>query len=324
MINNLYGKTILVTGATGLIGKTLIKGLLSCEGINVIAFVRDEKKAEQIFDASEHLEIVAGDIRNYDFNSIKSRIDYIVHAASETSSKSFVKSPVDVINTAISGTLNVLEFARTCNPAKVVFLSSMEVYGAPKTDEKIYETACNNIDTMETRSSYPESKRMCESMCRSYYSQYGVNTVVLRLTQTFGEGVDYNDTRVFAEFARCVIENKDIVLKTKGETMRSYLHVDDAVNAIVCALCDGKPGEAYNVANEETYCSIYDMACIVIKEYGNGASVKIEETDTSGSGYAKTLHMNLDTTKIRSLGWKPRYGLLDMYKDMIEYMTTSI
>jgi nucleoside-diphosphate-sugar epimerase len=194
----------------------------------------------------------------------------------------------------------------------------MEVYGAPETDDKIFESSGTDLDTMSVRSSYPESKRMCESLCASYASQYGVPAKVLRLTQTFGPGVRYDDGRVFAEFARCAIEKRDIVLHTKGETCRSYLYTADAASAILTVLAFGAVGEAYNAANEATYCSIYEMAQMVANECASGdITVRIELEDTSKFGYAPVLHMNLDTFKLRSLGWEAAVGLKDQFDRMI-------
>jgi nucleoside-diphosphate-sugar epimerase len=141
------------------------------------------------------------------------------------------------------------------------------------------------------------------------------------LTQTFGPGVRYNDGRVFAEFARCAIEGRDIVLHTKGETKRSYLYTEDAVNAILTVLINGGVGEAYNAANEETYCSIYEMAELVATKCAYGKiQVKIEEEDTSTFGFAPTLHLNLDTGKLQKLGWVPQTTLIDMYYQLISSM----
>ena len=201
----------------------------------------------------------------------------------------------------------------------------MEVYGTPTTDEKIDEKHATNLNTMFPRSAYPESKRMCESLSASYASQYGVPAKVVRLTQTFGPGVQYNDGRVFAEFARCAIEGRDIVLHTKGETRRSYLYTEDAVNAILTVLVKGKAGEAYNAANEDTYCSIYEMAELVANDCAGGKiKVLIEEAESSSYGYAPTLHMNLDTGKLMKLGWNPSVDLASMYKNMVGAMKGSM
>ncbi len=175
---------------------------------------------------------------------------------------------------------------------------------------------------MQPRSCYPESKRLCEVLCASWQKEYGVPVRVLRLTQTFGPGVRYDDGRVFAEFARCVIEGRDIVLKTEGLTCRSYLYTADAVSAILTVLLRGSDGEAYNAANEETYCSIREMADLAARECAEGKiKVRIEaDKDPSVFGYAPTLHMNLDTSKLRALGWHPSCGLAESYRRMIKSM----
>lgn len=321
-MNNFKNSKILITGATGLIGSALVKTILREENVKVVALVRNAEKAERVFTdcKSENLEIMVSDICDLKPENIG--VDYIIHAASQTSSKAFVNTPVETINTAIKGTSNILEFARVNEVKSLVYLSSMEVYGAPTTDEKISESYPTNLDTMSVRSSYPESKRMCENLCTSYFSEYGVPVKVVRLTQTFGEGVDYNDGRVFAEFARCAIENKDIVLKTKGETKKNYLYVYDAVSAIITVLFNGENGNAYNAANEETYCSIYEMAQMVAEKCGN-KSIKVvieEKDDILKFGYAPTLKMNLSTEKLKNLGWKPKKDLFGMFNVMIDDM----
>lgn len=324
--SRLENKTVLITGATGLIGSAIIMSMIewnrkSKEKIKVIAVVRNIEKAEKIFCDynNDEIEYLVSDISSINTNEVCA--DYIIHGASQTSSKAFVNEPVETIMTAIQGTKNMLDLAKSANCKGFVYLSSMEVYGTPLTDEKIYEDRPSNLNVMEVRTCYPESKRMCENLCVSYASEYGVPAKVVRLTQTFGQGVQYNDGRVFAEFARCVIENRNIVLKTKGETKRNYLYTADAVTAILAVLLDGEAANAYNAANEDTYCSIYEMACEVAKLNEKGIKVVIEENkDISKFGYAPTLKMNLSTDKLKSLGWKPAYNLLDMYSRMIATM----
>ena len=314
---NFKDKRILVTGATGLIGKSLVNRLLD-EGAFVIAQIRNIDKAQRVFDEDDRLSFIECDIRDFSIDNLG--IDYIIHAASNTSSKAFIEAPVEVIDININGTKAVLEFARINKIKGMVYLSTMEVYGAPTTDEKINESHSTNLDSMSVRSSYPESKRMCETLCSSYASQFNVPVKVLRLTQVFGQGVEYNDNRVFAEFARCVIENRDILLHTKGETKRNYLSVNDAVDAVLTVLLKGNVGEAYNASNEDTYCSIYDMASLVADKCANGRISVIIDEDDVNRGYAPTLKMNLDSSKLRSLGWEPRIGLEDMFNTMINDM----
>lgn len=320
---NLEGSVFLITGATGLIGRAVIKYLMTnFENVTVYALVRNQERAEKIFSEyhGEKLKFIVSDAES--LKPAPLNIDYIIHGASNTSSRAFVEQPVEIIKTAVYGTASVLEFARV-NPVKsFVFLSTMEVYGTPETDDKIYETQNSNINVLSVRSCYPESKRMCENLCVSCFSEYAVPVKILRLTQTFGEGVPYDDGRVFAEFARCAIENRDIVLKTKGETKRCYLALSDAVSAILTVMLFGENGSAYNAANESTYCSIREMAELVADKC-TGGKIKVRteiNEDVSKFGYAPTLKMNLSTEKLQSLGWKPEIGLAETFSIMINDM----
>lgn len=327
MLKELEGSTILVTGATGLIGKSIINRILEknkelSNKIQVIAYIRNVEKFKHIFrnESSQNLSYIVSDIK--DIIKIEQKVDYIVHCASVTASRSFLKIPVETIKTSLIGTENILELAKEKQVKRVIFLSSMEVYGISNDDCKITEKDGVILDLSNVRNCYPESKRMCESMCISYYHQYSVPVIVLRLTQTFGPGVEYDDNRVFAEFARSIVEEKDIVLRTKGETKRSYLYTEDAVDAIFIALIKGSNGEIYNVANKNSYCSIYEMATLICQLSCNKKSkVRVDvDKDISEYGYAPTLKMNLDTSKIEKLGWKAKTELPDMFENLILYM----
>lgn len=322
VFNEIEARTLFISGATGLIGSTLIRTITkNAPSAKIIALVRDEAKAKRIFQDIDcsNISFFKGDVRSP--ISIEAPIDYIIHAASETSSKAFINAPVQVIEIAITGTKNMLELAHQKNVKGFVYLSSMEVYGTPHDDDKIFETHGTDLDTMNVRTSYPESKRLCESLCTAYASERNVPAKVVRLTQTFGPGVQYNDGRIFAELSRCAIEGRDIMLHTKGETKRSYLYTLDAATAILTVLTKGKSGEAYNTANEDSYCSIYEMAKLVAQEIAqNRIQVKIEESDISKFGYAQTLHMNLDTSKLKNLGWQATTDLKSMFEKTIRSM----
>lgn len=327
--NKLDGRVLLLTGATGLIGSTLICFLADCckkqqISVKVVAVVRDLARANRLFaeqlQSGFDLTFLLGDVEHP--IEVSGPVDYIVHAASQTSSQAFVQTPVETIRTALTGTENLLRLAADKKVSGMVYLSSMEVYGAPDTDRKITEHEPTDLDTMVIRNSYPESKRMCESLCAAYAGEYGVPVKVLRLTQTFGPGVNYQDKRVFAEFARCALEGRDIVLHTLGKTKRNYLFTQDAATAILVALLSDVAGEAYNAANEDTYCSIYEMAELVA-QHAAAAPIQVRcevADDLNQYGYAPTLHMNLDTAKLRALGWAPQVGLLESYQRMIRWM----
>lgn len=305
------GKTILVTGATGLIGKLCVKSLLN-SGYNtqVIALVRDEEKAKNIFGESKRLTYLVQDI-NQRINTTR-RVDYIIHAASTTSSKDFVEKPVETIYTAINGSRNILEFAKNKRLEGMVYLSSLEIYGVNE-KENIKEEDYGYIDILNPRSSYSESKKMVETMCISYGTEYGVPVKIARLAQTFGAGVSISDNRVFAQFAKAIINKENIVLHTKGETKRNYCYTTDAVRGIFTILTKGENNNAYNVANENSYCSISEMAHLLENEY-----TKVEyKIDEINRGYNPTVKIALNTEKLNALGWEAKVNLKEMFERLI-------
>lgn len=320
----LRDKTIFITGGTGLIGSTLISALLYTSnerGLNlkILALVRNQKKAEEKFakqlQEMRGLDFLQGSVE--EFPDIREPIHYIVHGASQTASKAFVEQPVETIQTAVLGTSNILKLAHKKHVSGFVYLSSMEVYGHPEKGHKVTEDEIGALSPLDIRNSYPISKVLCESMCCAYAKEYRVPAMIVRLTQTFGPGVQENDQRIFAEFSRCVKEKRDIVLKTKGETERCYLYTADAVTAIFCVLLKGFPGIAYNAADETTYCSITQMAQKVA-DWG-GINVRLKIQDEAICGYPKPLYMQLSVKKLKSLGWKTTgYTFLEMYQRMVK------
>lgn len=305
------GKTILVTGATGLIGKLCVKSLLN-SGYNtqVIALVRDKEKAKNIFGESKRLTYLVQDI-NQRINTTR-RVDYIIHAASTTSSKDFVEKPVETIYTAINGSRNVLEFAKNKRLEGMVYLSSLEIYGV-NGKENIKERDYGYIDILNPRSSYSESKKMVETMCISYGTEYGVPVKIARLAQTFGAGVSISDNRVFAQFAKAIINKENIILHTKGETKRNYCYTTDTVRGIFTILTKGENNNAYNVANENSYCSISEMAHLLENEYTK-VEYKIDEVNR---GYNPTVKIALNTEKLNALGWEAKVNLKEMFDRLI-------
>ncbi len=305
------GKTILVTGATGLIGKLCVKSLLN-SGYNtqVIALVRNEEKAKNIFGESKRLTYLVQDI-NQRINTTR-RVDYIIHAASTTSSKDFVEKPVETIYTAINGSRNILEFAKNKRLEGMVYLSSLEIYGVNE-KENIKERDYGYIDILNPRSSYSESKKMVETMCISYGTEYGVPVKIARLAQTFGAGVSISDNRVFAQFAKAIINKENIILHTKGETKRNYCYTTDTVRGIFTILTKGENNNAYNVANENSYCSISEMAHLLENEYTK-VEYKIDEVNR---GYNPTVKIALNTEKLNALGWEAKVDLKEMFDRLI-------
>lgn len=320
-------QTVLVTGATGLIGSQLVRALacanrLKQAKIRILALVRNKEKAEKVFGEllkRGDVAVTDGDVNGT--IDIGEAVDYIIHGASATSSKYFVTNPVETIFTAVDGTRHVLDTAKEKQIKGMVYLSSLEVYGTPEKDSgRITETDYGYIDPLSVRSSYSEGKRMVECLCASYAKEYGIPVKIVRLSQTFGPGVAYDDGRVFAEFARCAAEGRNIVLHTQGNTVRSYCYTKDAVSAILTVLAKGAAGEAYNVTNMDTAVSIREMAELVCGTLGDGRIQTVIDIpkDIESFGYNPEMVIKLDSTKLESLGWKATVGLEEMYRRMYE------
>lgn len=324
-LQNLNNKTVLVSGATGMIGSQLIRRLLETDGVKVVGLFRNEAKRDFLFPGNNpRLSWVQCDVDKK--VSIPGETDYIVHTAGVTGgSKKHVDYPMTTINTALNGTINMLELAKEKKAQGFVFLSSLEIYGKTDFDSFIKETDGGYIDITSVRSSYSESKRMCETICASYCKQFGVPAKIVRLAPAYGKGASYSDNRVLCEFARCVIEKKDIVLKSSGETVRNYCDVDDVAEAILLVLTEGTNGEAYNVANMDIEVSIKQLAERVIALYPeSGIHLRFDlAEDITKLGYNQTIKIRLDSSKLMQLGWIPHNGLDQMIKNVVDAMTNA-
>lgn len=323
-------KRFFITGATGLIGSLLTKFLLYLNynlntNITIFAAARNTEKAKSILGDYEKLNIVKMDF-DEDIQTPDINVDYIIHTAAVTTSKVMVQKPVETICAAINGTNAMLKYAQKKNAA-FIYLSSMEAYGTVDTvDKKVSEKDIGYIDLSNVRSCYPESKRLCECLCRSYYEEYNVRTMALRLAQTFGAGVSSDDNRVFAQFTRSAMKGTPIVLHTAGKSEGNYVYTSDALRAILFLLISGQSGETYNITNEENHLTIADMAKLVSDTIGNGKCKVIFDIpqDAKLFGYAPDTKLFMSAEKINKLGWKANISLPEAYKRLECYFRESL
>lgn len=319
-------KTIFITGVTGLIGSLLTKAILKSNrerksNIKIIGHARNKEKTEAIFNAyllNSNLKFIYSDIINK--INIEDEIDYIIHCASMTQSKYFISNPVDTINIIVQGTSNVLNLAKEKNVKKMIYVSSMEVYGfISDTKELVEEDQLGFINPLLNRSCYSEGKRMAECLCSSFAFQYDLNISIARLAQTFGAGISKSENRVFAQFATSAINNKDITLKTKGESYGNYCYTSDAIRGLFTILEKGKSANAYNVVNENSTMQIKDMANLVAQKIAKN-KINIIFDISDNSCYAPETKLRLSSKKINQLEWKAEIGLLESYQRMINWM----
>ena len=310
-------KKVLITGATGLIGSILVKCLLALDkkhqlGMQITCVVRNVSKAKMLFQR-DTLTFVS-------FNELSSmkdaKIDYIIHAAAPTTSSFMVSNPVETMDGIVGLTKNILEYSKEVSPASIVYLSSLESYGEILDDEQaVTEDMQAYINPLCARSSYSMGKRSAECLCFAYFSEYKLPVKIARLGQTFGAGVPDSDNRVFAYIAKCAMKHKNVVLSTTGESRKNYCYTIDAVDGILRILLMGKDGEAYNIANEQTYISVKDMAYQVLARFSKDNLVVCEcKPDAK---YPPTTRIRMDVSKLKELGWIPSYGLLDMFDRLI-------
>ena len=319
IIKEFNNRTVLISGATGLIGSEIVLSLLCANrlknlNIKVIALIRNYEKAKEIYFNvinDKNLSFVIQDINEEircDFD-----VDYIIHTASVTASSEMIKNPSKCAFTTLNGTKNILELAKKKNVKSLCYLSSIEIYGT-NTPIDVKENDYGVLDSTNIRNSYPISKKLAENLCVSYWKEYGINTKIARLTQTFGAGISENENRVFAQFAKSIVENKDIILHTDGSSAKNYCYLTDTVIGIFKILMNGKTGEAYNVANQESYISIKDLAEFLCKEYNK--SKVIYDIDNT-KGYANSVKIKLNSEKLELLDWEAKVDLKEMFERLI-------
>ena len=322
----------LITGITGQIGGLLARELMRSDEylrgeIDVIGLVRDVSRldADILTMGKDSFSWVEGDCRTAKeacgeaLNRSRAQKKYIIHCAAPTASAYMVLRPVETADSIVLGTWNMLELAKDYKVDGMVYLSSMEVYGQVADLGRLRrEEELGNIPLETSRSCYPMAKRMAEFYCHSYYQEYGVPVKTARLAQTFGKGVLAGDNRVYMQFAKAVMEKRDIVLRTKGLSMGNSCASEDVVNAIYTILKRGKDGEVYNVTNETNTMTIREMAGLVALVVAKGEiGVRTEVEDGSGTGYAPDTNLRMSSEKLRKLGWKPTKKLVEMYVDVI-------
>lgn len=324
----LHGKTVLVTGANGFLAAYLVETLLHANdsfrlGLRVIALARNQKKFASRFahhlgrtDLAPLIQDVCAPI------DLSGPVDFIIHAASQASPKFYGSDPVGTLLPNSLGTYRLLELAREKNVQGFLFISAGEVYGeVPAEWIPTAETHYGRLDPMAVRSCYAESKRLGETMCASWFHQFGVPTKVARPYHTYGPGMSLDDGRVFSDFVAAVVAGKDIILNSDGEATRSFCYLSDATEAFLLLLLKGAIGAAYNVGNPLAEISIRDLAYELTGLFPE-KRLRVRMGGPSNlDGYLRSpvQRSRPDIAKLSALGWTPKHSIASGFRRTIEY-----
>lgn len=322
------GKTVLVSGATGMIPSYMVMALLYLNKVKsnftckIISLIRSMEKADRLFGefiSAPYLKLLKTDI--CEPIVIEGEIDYIIQAASPASPQFFTKYPVDTIRPNVLGTSNLLQLAVDKQAEGFLFLSSGDVYGQIQDGAVISEDSLGVVDQLNLRNSYAESKRMAEMLCKAYAEQYNVPVTIARISHTYGPTVNLKeDRRVFSEFVQNIIHNEDIVMKSLGEAVRPFCYLTDATVALFKILTEGKSGEAYNMCNDECSFSIRDLANVLVNLFPEKGLKVVCELRSADDDYKESLVSKpcmVDNSKLRSLGWRPQIDIQEGFRRMV-------
>lgn len=311
----LYGSSVLITGATGMIGTVLIdvfmeKNRSENAGIKIYAMSRSEERAKERFGCyweMAEFHFLQGDINEAFL--CEERFDYIFHCASNTHPRAYSTDPVGTVLTNIVGTNHLLSYAVKHPAKRIVFLSTVEIYGENRGDvDRFDEAYCGYIDCNTMRAGYPEGKRAGEALCQSYISQYGLDIVIPRICRVYGPTMLDSDSKALAQFIRNAVNGQDIVLKSEGTQLFSYCYVTDVVEALLTILDKGVCGQAYNIGDVASDIQLRDLAAILAKAADTKVIFELPDA-VEAKGYSTATKAILDAKKLQGLGWKAAHTI---------------
>ena len=278
-ISKLNNKSILITGATGLIGFYLTSFLIYLNynyksNIDIWVTSSSIQKLYSLFEnETKNLHFIE---HNFTKPIQKTeKFDYVIHAASPASPDAYIQIPVDVMKVNLIGTMSLLDNMINTT-GRFLLISSSEIYGTSTNTSAFTEKDNGCINVTDVRSCYPESKRAAETLCYSYARQYDLSINTVRLCHTYGPNISDNNQRADAQFLRAAIKGEDIVLNSYGQHIRSWCYVADTVSGILQVLLSGSNNETYNIANPKCTSSILEYAEMLAKIAKVGVQIMVK------------------------------------------------
>ncbi len=330
-VEHLYHKSILISGATGMLASYFCYYLLwlnefKTADITILALVRSEDKCRQVFGEYAHRKYFHIYTDSLDKRlDISEPVDYIIHAASLASPQYYKKNPAEVAMPNAIGTYHLLELARQKQVKGFLYFSTGDVYGImPENIGEFSEAQIGIMDPLDEHSCYGGSKRMGEIWCASYAREFNVPTKMARIGHTYAPTMDVNkDPRVFASFMKCLLESRDIVMLSDGTAKRPFCYIADAIVAYLLILLEGKNGEAYNVVNMEQFLSIGELADKLVTLVPEKKLKIVRKERAKDDVYMENNnnHQNLmSSKKLQALGWECQYDVMRGFGQVLKYL----
>lgn len=309
-IGSLAGKSVLITGAGGLICSTVADMLIRWneshhgrENIRIIAAGRNEGRIHARFgeySGRDYFAFMEYDALRPEIPSITA--DYVIHGAGNAHPSAMSSDPVGTMLANITG-INAILKASGHNVRRVLYISSSEIYGrrADGNTEPFTENDYGYVDILNPRSCYPVAKRAAETLCVSYTSEFGTDTVIARPGHVYGPSASANDSRVSSSFAYLAAKSENIVMKSDGLQLRSWCYSPDCAGAILKILLCGECANAYNIPG--VVMTIREMSEI-LAEAGGVNVIRECASDSERKVFNPMNNSSVDGAKLELLGWK--------------------
>lgn len=299
--SNFKNSTILITGATGMVGAYLALSIYEANkvgsyNIRPILLGRNSDKAEQLFGSTK--DFYSQDIRSP--LTIDEPVDFIIHTASPVGPTMFENQPVDVISVNVESTLSLLDYAVKHNCKRFLLASTHEIYG--NVEGVQFETSALSLaDSMKHRSCYILGKQVAENILASYSKQHGIHTMSARLSRLYGPLMNLESGLFVCDFMKNVLSDDPVNISGNPTLIRPLTYIKDSTIAMLTILAYGENSQAYNVQAEEIP-TIFDIATSL------SSNVQVKKTDLLN--LERSGHW-LDAVKLKSLGWEQTVSLVD-------------
>ena len=326
-LQKMQGKTVLITGAAGFLGRyfmsllTFTNRKFPTNPITIVAldsYVTSGKPlGNNILRDDSNVEWINGDASIG--AQLPNKFDYIIHAAGIASPQHYRANPLLTIEVTINVTKALLERAKSDN-SRMLFFSPSEIYGDPFPEfVPTQEDYRGNVSTRGPRACYDESKRLGETLCWIYQTYFDVHISVARPFNVYGPGMMPKDYRVLPNFAAEIAKGAPLKIYGHGKQTRTFCYITDAIIGFLKILLDADQPDVFNVGNPTPEISMIDLADTIKKIVSSNIKVELSPYPSSYPEDEPNRRCP-DITRISTtLGYKPKVDLEDGLKRFFEW-----